>query len=120
MADLLQTGTTWLAGQLASHAAQTVTYRRGSRSVSVAATKAPVRRVADDQFGILDIHECDWIIRASLLAFSGTPIEPEKGDEIEESSGATWQVLPIEGEQQSRPSDPFHIMHRIHTKRVEA
>lgn len=119
MADLLQTGATWLASQLASHAAQTVTYRRGSRSVSVAATKAPVRRLTDDQFGVLDIHECDWLIKAESLVLGGSTVEPERGDEITESSGAKWQVLPIDGEQQARPSDPFAKLWRIHAKRIE-
>lgn len=118
MTNLLATGAAWLAGKLTDHAASTVTYRRGGRSVSVAASKAPVRRLTDEQFGVLDIHECDWLIQASLLVLGGTAATPTRNDEITEADGTKWQVLPLEGEQEARPSDPFGNTWRIHTKRI--
>lgn len=119
MADMLQTGAAWLAQQRTAHASQTVTYARGGRSVSLAATPAPVRRVDDSQFGILTITERDWLISASLLVLSGAVATPQKNDTITESNGAVWQVLPIEGEPEARHSDPYGYTWRVHAKRID-
>lgn len=119
MADLLQSGASWLVGQLADNASQTVTYRRGGLSVSLTATKCPVRSEIDQQFGVLRITQCDWIIKASLLILGGETVEPmEASDVIVESDGTEWQVLPIEGESHYRPLDPYRTAWRIHTKRM--
>jgi hypothetical protein len=120
MANLLATGAAWLAGKLASHAAQTVTYRRGGRSVSIAATKGRTASPTDSQFGILDINECDWIITASLIVLGGSVVQPQRDDEIIEADGQRWHVLPTEGEQVFRPADPQGTLLRIHTKRITA
>jgi hypothetical protein len=121
MADLLERGASWLAGRLANGVAQTVTYARGGLSVSLAATKCPVRSEADLQFGILRINECDWIIKASLLVLGAATVEPQESkDTITESDGTVWQVLPRDGEQAFRPLDPYKTAWRIHTKRIEA
>lgn len=115
-----------LGGALANHAvalsgnaATTVTYRRGGYSVSLAATKCPVRSDADLQFGVLKIDECDWIIQASLLILNLVTVEPKDLDTITESDGTKWQVMPLAGEQSYRPSDPFKTSYRIHTKKID-
>ena len=116
-----------LGGALAQHsvtlgnnAGDTVTYRRGGYSVSLAATKCPVRSEADLQFGILRINECDWIIKASLLVLNSLTVEPQEvGDTITEADGTKWQVMPINGEQAYRPLDPYGTSWRIHTKRID-
>lgn len=119
MSNLLQTGASWLAGKLEDSVSNTVTYRRGGLSVSVAATKCPVRSETDPQFGILLVNECDWIIKASLLVLDEQAVEPQRNDEIEESNGQKWHVLPIDGENVFRPLDPYHTAWRVHTKRID-
>ena len=120
MADLLQTGAGWLIDQLAANVSQTVTYRRGGKTVSLAATKCPVRSEVDGEFGILRIGECDWIIKASSLVLNSVTVEPQRNDVITESDGQQWHVLPIDGEQEFRPLDPHRQAYRIHTKRIDA
>lgn len=118
MANMLTGAVAQNAVALANNAGSTVTYRRGGYSVSIAATKCPVRSDADMQFGILRINECDWIIRASLLVLNSITEEPKELDTITESIGDKWQVLAIAGEQAFRPSDPYSTSWRIHTKRI--
>jgi len=120
VANLLKTGSAWLAGKLASHAAETVTYRRGGASVSLVAVKTTVRRLQDQDYGILDITECDWLIRATSLVLSGATATPQRDDVIEQSGGQRWHVLPADAEPCARPSDQFGYTWRIHTKRIEA
>lgn len=120
MADMLADAAEWLAGQMPDYLGQTVTYRRGGASVSLAATKAPVRRQTDPTFGLLIPDECDWIIKASLLVLNSATVEPrEITDTIEEANGKRWQVMPSEGEAAYRQSDPFGNAWRIHTKLVD-
>lgn len=120
MSNLLRTGASWLAGRLSDAAADTVTYRRGSRSVSLAATKGSPQSELDTQFGVLQIVGTPWFIKASLLVLGGETVTPQKNDEIEESNGAKWQVLSTISEQEARESDPFGYSWRIDTKRTEA
>lgn len=120
MANMLQTGAGWLIDQLAEHASNTVSYRRGGQSVSLAATKCPVRSETDEEFGILLIGECDWIIKASVLILGGATVEPQKNDLIVESDGQEWQVLGGSGEDVFRPLEPHRQAFRIHTKRISA
>lgn len=119
MSDKIQTGAAWLASKRSSYLSQTVTYRRGGYTVSLAATKCPVRSDADLQFGILRINECDWIVQASLLVLNTVTVEPKELDSITESDGTKWQVLAIQGEQAYRPSDPYSTSWRIHTKKID-
>lgn len=119
MPDLIAEAAEWIADELADNLSQTVTYRRGGQSVSVAATKgAPITEI-DTQLGVLRIVGTPWIIKASLLVLDSETITPRKNDVIEESNGARWQVLPLDGEQEARHSDPFGYAWRIHTKRIE-
>lgn len=119
MADMLADAATWMVDTMASVLAQTVTYRRGGLSVSLAATKCPVRSELDPQFGVLRMSDCDWIVKAASLVLGGATVEPQKNDVIEEAGGQKWQVLPTETEQEFRPSDPYRTAWRIHTKRID-
>ncbi len=119
MPDLLQTGASWHVGQLATNVSQTVTYRRGGYTASITATKTPVRSELDQQYGILRVTQCDWIIKVSLLVLNSATVEPQEAtDVIVESDGTEWQVLPIDGEAHYRPLDPYRTAWRIHTKRM--
>lgn len=120
MADMLQDAAEWFIGELADNLSQSVTYLRGSKQIAgLAATKGAPRKELDTQYGILKIVGTDWIVKADLLAYLGTPWTPQKNDVIEESSGARWQVLQDNGEQEAGPSDPYGYAWRIHTKRIE-
>lgn len=121
MADMLADAAEWLAGQMTDNLSQTVTYRRGGLSVSLAATKAPVRRATDPTFGLLLPTECDWIIQASLIVLGGATVEPKEiTDTIEEANGTIWQVMPNDSEAAYRQSDPFGNAWRIHTKLIDS
>lgn len=117
MADMMADAATWLTGQLVDNLSQTVTYRRGSLSVSLTATKCTVRAESTPE-GNVDFHGCDWLIKAALLILGGATVEPNKNDVIEESDGEKWQVLPLAGEPEFRYSDQFRTCYRIHTKRT--
>jgi hypothetical protein len=115
MADLMQDAASFLADELADNLSQTVTYTRGGQTVSLAATKCPIRSESDGQYN-QDFEGCDWIVKASLLTL-GEP-QPVK-DVIEEADGQKWEVLDMPNDPCFRPFDPFRTAFRIHTKRIK-
>lgn len=117
MPDMMADAATWFTNQLADNLSQTVTYRRGGLSVSLAATKCMVRAESTPE-GNIDFNPCDWLIKASAVILGGETVEPNKNDVIEESDGQKWQVLPLAGEPEFRYSDQFRTCYRIHTKRT--
>jgi hypothetical protein len=117
MPDMLQDAAEWLADQQATNLSREITYRRGGTdSDPIAAVRCPLKNGPDTQFGILRINERDWIIKASLLLLDGTAVEPQKNDQIIDTDGSIWQVLPTEVEHESRLL--AGEAYRIHTKRV--
>ncbi len=121
MADIFSTGLSVLADALSGNAGATVTLRRGGlENDEAVATKCDPVTEVDTQFGVLRIVGTQWIVKASLYAFNGTPVEPKKNDVIEESDGSLWLVLAPDGEKEARPSDKYGNSWRIHTKRIEA
>lgn len=114
MPDLMQDAASFLADELADNLSQAVTYKRGSQTVSLAATKCPVRPASDPQVN-QDFSDCDWIVKASLLTLG----EPQPTDVIEESDGQQWEALDLATEPCFRPLDPFNTAYRIHTKRIK-
>lgn len=81
-------------------AGRTVTYRRGTQSVSITAVTIRGRRsvIGADGVAIL-ITTYEWQVKATDLLFSGTQVEPRPGDIIVESSGGTsvkYQVLDMD------------------------
>ena len=123
MADILQSGAVWLAGQLQSHAGQTVTYRRGAESVEITATVGQSEYMADDVAGFHgSFVSQDWIIPHSVLVLSEEQITPRRGDTVERTVNGeveTYEVLPP-----SADSDVYRDMGgqgalwRIHSKRI--
>lgn len=117
MPDMLQDAAEWLADQQTDHMSREITYRRGGTdSDPIAAVRCPFKNGFDQQFVILRVNERDWLIKASLLVLSGTAIEPRKNDQIIDTDGSIWQVLPTDAEPE------FRLLagetYRIHTKRV--
>ena len=119
MTDLLKQGAAWLAGQLAAHAAQSVTYGRGEDSCVLAATFGRTEfQVADDYDGLRTEHsDRDFLVRACDLMLGGDLALPQRGDWIRCEDGSVYEVMAPGGEQPYR-LDPHGVQLRIHTKRV--
>lgn len=125
MSNLFRKASEWLSDQRHQFATSLVAYRRGERSVELAATIGRTEYQQDDGYGIVIRAEArDYIVRACDLALDGAETLPEVGDRIEELQGGTvyvYEVLPIGAQQQHwRYADPFRQTVRIHTKQVGA
>ncbi len=119
--DLLKTGSDWLADQLKTHAATTVTYWRGTESVELAATIGRSEWEVETADGVVEkIESRDFLCHAADLALAGAPVTPEPGDLIRETDGAVtrvYEVLAPAGAPAWRYSDPYRKLIRVHTKR---
>ena len=120
MANLLSDAEAWLAGQLQTHVATTVTYRRGGAAVSLAATKGRTEFEQIDENGFAQrILSIDFLLPAADLILSGAVTLPARGDTIEETIGSathTHEVLPIGTEPCYRLTGANRKQLRIHTK----
>lgn len=123
MSDMLQEAQASLFADLESFAAGEVTYRRGSESDAVLATKGSTAAELHDGDGMVLTDEIrDFLINRSTLSLNGVAIEPEEGDEIVETDalGITnvWEVLPLVNNRCWRWSGPHNLRYRIHVKLV--
>jgi hypothetical protein len=123
MADILETGMTWLRDQLKTHRAKSVTYKRGAQSVVVSATIGRTLVDTEDDNGLtIRAQVRDYLIQAADLVLAGQPVLPLRGDQIIEVDGATTythEVLPLgPAEEMYRWSDEYHKLLRIHTKQI--
>jgi len=125
LADLLSSGGAWLAGVLRTHASQSITYRRGTDSVSIDATKGKTQWEAVSVHGILveETESCDWLFAPSELILGSQAVEPIRGDRIVEtlSTGVvnTYEVMGFgPNERHFRYSDGRRTLLRVHTKLV--
>jgi len=120
MADLLQTGVAWAAGKLSNYASQSVTYKRGSRSVgsSLKATYGQTTFEQDSQAGVIRWEAKDFIFTASDLTLGDTVTEPERHDRITDHNGNVFEVLGPGDDPCFRYSDPYRTRVRVHTKQV--
>ena len=124
MSDLLESGQAWLAGKLKSHASREVVYLRGASQATVSATIGRTLLKLDDGYGGIRMEwtDRDFLIQATEIDFGGGPVSPERGDRIQETAGSvvsTYEVTAYGGDPPFRPSDPFGIVLRIHTKCIE-
>ena len=122
MADLLESGATWLAGQFKAHVSRDVTYQRGVQQIVVKATVGRTEFEQADESGIVTTHQSrDYLIHAADLVLGGGPTLPEPGDRIVEVVGSTTythEVMAIPSGEHYRFSDPYRVLLRIHTKLV--
>lgn len=120
MTNLLKRASDWLQSQQKQFAAETVVYRRGSASVTLAATIGRTERDVEDLSGMVVRSESrDYLIHAADLVLDGAATLPERGDEIVETTEAgelVYVVLPVDGREVWRYSDPFRTRLRIHTQ----
>jgi len=123
MTDLLQKASDWLENQRTRHAATTVQYVRGSRSVEVLASIGKTTFEVDDGYGILVRHESrDFLILAADLVLDDQPILPQRGDRIRETQGGqvfVYEVTAPGKEPCWRYSDSYRKTLRIHTQQIE-
>jgi hypothetical protein len=125
MANTLQRGAAWLAGQLQQHASRPAMYLRGGIVIAlVPATVAKnTYQVTDIETGVVtNVIAFDFTIRRKMLkTAAGTQIEPREGDQIRitlNSTPMTYEVLPVADRQCWEWADTSGIMITVHTKEV--
>ena len=122
MTNLLQTGSSWLADQMKTHASVDVVYERGAEQVPVKATIGKTEFELDDGSGVVvRIQSRDYLIHAADLQLSGSPTLPVAGDRIRETQGNktfVYEVMAPGNEPHYRYSDTFRKLLRIHSKHV--
>jgi len=123
MANLISDGAAWLAGRLKSHAGTPVVYQRGAaRNESITAVVGETEFETEDEQGIvISAVARDFLIAAADLTLNDVVTEPQDGDVILETVEAvtfTYEVTPIADGKHYRPSDPYGIKWRIHTKLI--
>lgn len=120
--DLLEQGSAWLEAQRTRFATRPVTYRRGVNLVEVLATVGRTEFQIDNGYGLVErIESRDYLIATADLVLGGTPVLPERGDQVRETVGGqafVYEVLAPGKEPAWRYSDPYRRTLRIHTKHV--
>lgn len=125
MADLLERGATWLAGQRHAHLTRPVTYCRDLGQVVLQATIGRSEFEQVDEHGLVVRSVLrDYLVRAADLVLGGARVLPRAGDRIREAVSETvtlvYEVVsPSPDEPPYRTSDPYGITLRIHTRHVD-
>ena len=123
-ANLMETGTAWMLGELKDHASEAVDYDRdGETLVGVKAVVAETMARTVDADGIeIQIRGSDFLILvADLVLPSAGAIKPAVGDtvtRIVEGETIVFEVLPVLDEKEYRESDRFGLSFRVHTKEL--
>ena len=120
MADLIAQGAAWLTNQRRASASQTVTYSRGTASVSISAAIGNSAFTLDNGNVVLNLESRDYLFAAADLVLNGNAVTPLPGDRITEADGQVYEVLPIAGEPAWRYSDNARTSLRVHTRQVES
>jgi hypothetical protein len=112
VADLLKTGTDWLAAELRAHAAAPILYRRDATELSLVATPAATRTEVVDQEGASYLAERrDFLLLAADLAGLHPP---RRGDKIVHD-GREYEILPRGPDEDVwRWSDRYHQALRVY------
>lgn len=119
MTDLLQTASTWISGQLKEHVSQTVTFRRGTQTVSVQATIGNTLFESHGELGpTVQVKTRDYLIETADLVLGGLAVLPQRDDEIVDTDGSVYLILPSDDGVYWRDSDPYRVRIRVHTKQV--
>jgi len=123
MADLLKQGAEWLAGQLASHAAQQCVYHQvGNQSAigyEFSATLSETEFEFQDEAGYVTRFQTrDFVAPAAgFRTRFGPAFEPQDGDWIEDG-GKKYELVKANGNQCFRFNDSHRVSYRFHTKRI--
>lgn len=117
-----------LAAAFREHSSLTVTYQRGSDSVSLNATVGKSSGFVNREYGARERWDTrDYLVAVADLVIAGERVEPQDGDRIIEImldeddvpvATVTYEVLPPEDDNEPswRMSDRHALRYRIHTK----
>jgi hypothetical protein len=125
---LLETGSQWLAEQVASHLSNSVTFKRGSDSLTLVASRQKTTYEVTDLSGLIaKVESHDFVVQSESLLIGGSKITPQPQDRIEVVEGGVTLVFEVQAlstpqgsrEQAYRPCDPWGHQLRIFTKQKE-
>jgi hypothetical protein len=124
MPNLMQRGAAVHARLAKVAAGRTVTYRRGTNvSTPIIGWQDKHDYTELDNEGIATTVEIDdWTFTATDLIVGGEPIEPRRGDLIEETLNGValeYQVLPLQNAPPFKKLDTSGIVLLVHTKLVK-
>lgn len=115
MSDLLASGASWLAGQLAAGASRSVRYSRGADYGAVLATIGTSRFESQGTSGVVEMWESrDFVIKAGTLPF-GEPLRHDKIVETISGVDVTYEVTSPRGVPVFHYGDAFRQTVRVHT-----
>lgn len=123
MPNLLDAAVTWLDSVRATDFSHSVTWKRGTATVTLNATFGATNyRQVDDFDRFIVVRSHDFIISPSDLILSGSTVVPEKGDVVEwltATERQRFRVLPFQEEPVWRFTDAHQRMMRVHSKRID-
>jgi len=123
VADLLEQAVSWLGRMRGTHLARTVTYQRDGQSADLPATLGSTDYQVSDESGLtVQAVAMDFLVAADQLVLGGIRTLPRPGDRVRLADGGqvkVYEVLDLAGGGHYRPSDPYGVTLRIHTKQVD-
>ena len=115
MSDMLASGASWLAGQLAAGASRSVRYYRGADYGAVNATIGTSRFESQGTSGVIEQWESrDFVIKAGTLPF-GEPVRHDKVIDTINGVDVTYEVTSPRGVPVFHWGDAFRQTVRVHT-----
>jgi hypothetical protein len=119
MADLLRSGSAWLANQLKQSAGTLCAYRRGNNTAQMTASISRSTFEAQGQNGVIEAWESrDYLVKTDELPYG----EPRRGDIIFETLDGVatlYEVTAPRGVPIFHYADAFQTILRIHTKQID-
>jgi len=98
---------------------RSIVYQRGASSATITATFSRSELVTETTEGTrLDHTDRDFIFPAASLVLAGVAVTPQKGDRVTVGE-EVFEVLPIDGKQCYRTSDPQGTMIRVFAKKID-
>lgn len=124
--SLTSRGAAWHDEAETVAAGVSVTYSRGNDSVSLTAVVgrtlfSSVSPGTGNGRASVEWGDRDYLIRVADLVLNGSPITPQKGDQITHTVNGVslvFELMTPTGEPAWRYSDELRTTYRIHTKRV--
>ena len=121
MADMLVTGRSWLAGQMIANASRTMRYIRGVQSVQLPMVRSEVTIEVTGELGFpIRTQATDFLCEMARLVLDGVPLEPERGDRIEDCTADRTETFEVTLYGDQGHVEPEGAMWRIHTRLVKS
>lgn len=123
MANFFSTAASFASAAAKGNAGTSITYRRGTLSASLTATKGRSEFAELDNNGHLVRTESrDWLMEADDIVLGGRAVLPQRGDRIEETAGGTkhvYELMQFGDEPPWKYSDEERVRIRVHTREVD-